>query len=321
MHLQKHTNGIVMQHDNDIIYIGPSWAVQSYSTPLGDDGDGNKINIGDMFAEEFNHTFGKNKQAWLPTHGIGNLTGVDRIKDVIKIKRPIIWVLCDPLARLYYIKDKKQMSWPSYKEDEIVYENINSETWVDTFFKNSNWLEQRNKLLHADLKDMNSLEYPIGILGSHSDITYEDVKEYENLTVIEPSWQNILCEHAGIKGMKPNLGADFLHQTLKVYVKLEEIENHIKNYNLDKYSWMPSKRTRQLMTMIMDPIIKWKGAMIPESSIEPSIIDYINEQYEVWRQLEDKGLFNWVHPSIEGNMIFYEHVKNKMENFVNAHKE
>ena len=58
-----------------------------------------------------------------------------------------------------------------------------------------------------------------------------------------------------------------------------------------------------------------------KSSIEPSIIDYINEQYEVWRQLEDKGLFNWVHPSIEGNMIFYEHVKNKMENFVNAHKE
>ena len=47
----------------------------------------------------------------LPTHGIGNLTGVDRIKDYSFIKRPIIWVLCDPLARLYYIKDKKIMSW------------------------------------------------------------------------------------------------------------------------------------------------------------------------------------------------------------------
>ena len=67
------------------------------------------------------------------------------------------------------------------------------------------------------------------------------LKEYENLTVIEPSWQNILCEHVGIKGMK--LSQDFLHQTLKVYVKLEEIENHIKNYNLDKYRL---KRTRQL---------------------------------------------------------------------------
>jgi len=319
--LQKHTNGIVMQHDNDIIYIGPSWAVQSYSTPLGDDGDGNTINIGDMFAKEFNHTFGKNKQAWLPSHGIGNLTAVHRIKSFIKIKKPIIWVLCDPIARLYYIKDTKHMCWPSYKEDEIVYENINSATWVDTFFKNPNWLKQRNKLLHADLQDMNSLGYPIGILGSHSDITHEDVKEYENLTVIEPSWQNVLCEHVGIKGMSPNLGADFLHQTLKIYVKLEEIENHIKKYDLDKYSWIPSKRTRQLMTMVMDPIIKWKGSMIPESNIESSIIDYINEQYEVWKQLEDKGLFNWVHPSIEGNMIFYEHVKHKMENFVNAHKE
>ena len=134
--------------------ITTSWAVQSYSSLNND----KKINIGDMFAKEFNHTFGKNKQ-WLPTHGIGNLTGVDRIKDYSFIKRPIIWVLCDPLARLYYIKDKKIMSWPSYKEDEIVYENINSETWVDTFFKNSNWLEQRNKLLHADLKDKGRISF------------------------------------------------------------------------------------------------------------------------------------------------------------------
>ena len=45
-----------------------------------------------MFAKEFNHTFGK-KQIRLPTHGIGNLAGVDRIKDYSFIKRPIIWVL------------------------------------------------------------------------------------------------------------------------------------------------------------------------------------------------------------------------------------
>ena len=313
-------------YDNDIIYIGPSWAVQSYSTPLGNDGDGKDINIGDMFAEEFNHTFGKKRHAWLPTHGIGNLTCVQRclssgnISNQVK-KKPVIWVMCDPIARLYYEKETRKMCWPSYQESEIITKGINVGSWVDRFFKNPDWLEQRNELLHLDLEAMNSLEVPIGILGAHTDVTYEDVKPYENLTVLEPSWQNILCEHAGIKGMNPNLGADFLHQTLKIYIKQADIEKHMQAHNLDKYTWRPGESTRQLMSLIMNPIMSWKGSTIKKNNIEPSIIDYIHEQYDVWKQLEDKGLFNWVHPSIEGNMIFYEHVKHKMENFVNAHKE
>ena len=39
------------------------------------------------------------------------------------------------------------------------------------------------------------------------------------------------------------------------------------------------------------------------------------------KQLEEKQLFNWAHPSVEGNLVFYEHVKYKMEKFVNANKK
>ena len=312
--------------DNDIIYIGPSWAVQSYSTPMGDDGDGSEINIGDLFAEEFNHSFGKKRHAWLPSHGISNSSCVDRCISSGNVqrhiqKKPILWVLCDPLARLYYDKTKRTMTWPYYKEDEIVVKAVKVESWVDRFFKNPNWLKQRNELLHVELKLMNDLGVPIGILGAHSDITYEDVIPYENLTVIEQSWQKILCNHANIEPMPTNLGADFLHQTLKIYIKQADIENHLRVNNLDKYVWRSGEATKQLMTLIMNPTTIWKGSRSNEDSIEPSIIDYIHEQYDVWRQLEDKGLFNWVHPSIEGNLIFYEHVKNNMERFINAHKE
>ena len=37
---------------HDFIYAGPSWAVQSFETPGGDDAQ--KVNIGDMFAQEYN---------------------------------------------------------------------------------------------------------------------------------------------------------------------------------------------------------------------------------------------------------------------------
>ena len=40
MLLQSHTNGIIM---HDFIYAGPSWAVQSFETPGGNDAQ--KVNI------------------------------------------------------------------------------------------------------------------------------------------------------------------------------------------------------------------------------------------------------------------------------------
>lgn len=314
------TSGIMNKYDNDFIYTGPSWAVQSYSTPLGNDGVGNTINIGDLFAKEFNHSLGSYREAWLPAHGVGNKKCCEEIRrwghvDGWKPIKPIIWVLCDPFARLYYNTLKNEMCWPHYKEDEIVFKHVKVEHFLNTFFKSKDYLEERKKLLHADLEDMNNLGMPIGILGAHSDIDYEDVEPYENITVLEPSWQKVLCNHSGVRPMEPNWGADFVHQTLKMYLKEDKIMSFMKENKIDKYTWKDNIFTRKLMDFVMDTVIG------RSDGIEPTLVQHVHGQYECWRQLELKGLFNWVHPSITGNLVFYEHVKHKMEKFVNAHKE
>ena len=71
------------------------------------------------------------------------------------------------------------------------------------------------------------------------------------------------------------------------------------------------------MTMLMSRVLEPKK----ETLIHPDVVDHVHGQYDCWKQLEEKQLFNWVHPSTEGNLVFYEHVKYKMEKFINANKK
>ncbi len=90
-------SGIAMRYD--FAYIGPSWAVQSYSSPLGLE-DKIKINIGVMFSEEFGYGLGHNKKLWLPRMGVSNFWCVDEIKNRNIVENypgiPIIWLMCEP---------------------------------------------------------------------------------------------------------------------------------------------------------------------------------------------------------------------------------
>ncbi len=322
---QTKTDIPIQSFDNDFVYTGPSWAVQSYSSPLGDKSDEPNINIGDMFAKEFKHSLGTHNHAWLPRHGNSNTKCVLEIKKWQKRKEhgvepfsgPVIWVLCDPLARLYFDPETGQQTWPLYKKETILYKSVTYNKFIENLLCSNDWLSYRQRLLHMDLKEMNELNMPIGIIGSHSDITYVDVEPYENLTVIEPSWQNVLCEHAVIKGMSPNLGADFVHQTIKAYTSEDEIHAYIEKNNIDKYRWALNEKVGKLMTMLMSRVFDPKITKF----VHPDVVDYVHGQYDCWKQLEEKQLFNWVHPSVEGNLVFYEHVKYKMEKFVNANKK
>lgn len=303
-------SGIII--NNEIIYTGPSWAAHSYSHADGP--TDNEVSIGDMFATEFELSYGDNRQGWLPTVGASNRLCVEKIKlyqrKYINQTPPVIWILCDPVARIYYDEQTVRQTWPCYKDD------IETEQWVTKLIHSPDWMTIRNELLHCDLSDMNDLGLPIGILGSHSDIDPLDVVNYENLTVIEPSWQNILCQEAGITGMVPNVGADFLHQTLKIHCKEKEITDHIKKNNMEQRNfWQPGKDTAVLMSLLMTKMWNWQSAQV--NDVDESLVDYVFSQYAVWEQLEEAGLFNWVHPNILGNQIFYEHTKDKMWKFIN----
>lgn len=306
----------------DFAYIGPSWAVQSYSSPLGH-GDKIKVNIGQMFSEEFGYGLGHNKKLWLACMSVSNFWCIDEIRRCIKdygdwefnSDTPIIWLTCEPLGDLYYNSKKHDMSWPYYQEDEILDDGSSVEDFVETLLCQGDWLKSRAKLFDMSLKRMNDLGNPIGIIGSHCDIFPEQVEQYENLTVIEPSWQKHIAERCGITPLQNYIGADFYHQTIKIFLKDKEIIKHMNENNIDKHVHDP-KKSGKLMDMIMNrKKIDW------ESKIDSDLINTVYDVYNHWERFEEQKLFNWVHPSIQGNKIFYNKVKYKIKEFIDDNKK
>ena len=311
-------SGIAMRYD--FAYIGPSWAVQSYSSPLGLE-DKIKINIGVMFSEEFGYGLGHNKKLWLPRMGVSNFWCVDEIKNRNIVENypgiPIIWLMCEPLGDCYYHSKEHDMTWPHYKEDEILDNGFTVEQWVEKLLCGGNWKETRETLLHMALKRMNDLGTPIGLIGSHSDISEKQVEKYENITVIEPSWQRVLAEHCELEPLEEYIGVDFYHQTIKIFLKDKEVMDHMRKHNMDKYKYTPSGVTKKLMSMIMskETKIDW------ESGIDGNLINTVYDVYNHWDIFEQKKIWNWVHPNIRGNKIFYDKIKYKIKEFIDDNKE
>lgn len=304
MRLPKHISGIIVKYD--FAYIGPSWAVQSYSSPLGLE-DKVKINIGEMFSEEFGYGLGHKRKLWLACMGKSNFWCVEEIHRHLKKfpDIPIIWLTCEPLGDLYYNSKEHTMSWPYYQENEI----------VETLLCKGDWLKSRSKLFDMSLKKMNDLGHPIGILGSHCDIFPEQVEQYENLTVIEPSWQKHLAERCGIEPLQNYIGADFYHQTIKIFLKDKEIIKYMNENNIDKNVHDP-KKSRKLMDIIMSrKNIDW------ESKIDSDLINTVYDVYNHWECFEEQKLFSWVHPNRQGNKIFYDKVKYKIKEFIDDNKK
>jgi len=314
MRLQKHTSGIAMRYD--FAYIGPSWAVQSYSSPLGLE-DKIKVNIGEMFSQEFGYGLGHNQKLWLACMSVSNFWCIEEVKRNLKEypNVPIIWLTCEPLGDCYYNSSEHRMSWPHYEEKEILDDGSSVEEFIETLLCSGDWRTARLKLFDMSLKRMNELGNPIGILGSHSDIFPEQVEQYENLTVIESSWQKHIAEKCDIDPLENYIGPDFYHQTIKIFLKDKEIVEHMSKHNIDKHIHDPDK-SGKLMDMIMNrKKIDW------ESKIDSDLINTVYDVYNHWERFEENKLFNWVHPSIQGNKIFYNKVKYKIKEFIDDNKK
>ncbi len=300
MLLQSHTNGIIM---HDFIYAGPSWAVQSFETPGGDDAQ--KVNIGDMFAQEYNLSALR-----VPKMGVSNGWLCEQVRrSGASQDTPIIWVYCEPLGKLYHKRTEHDMAWPCYLEQ---YQHT-----VAMLLTRDDWRQYRSNIADSELAEMNSLGHPIGIVGSHADILPEQVADYENLTVIEPSWQQILASHCRITAMPEHIGVDFIHQTIKIYAKDEKIFNYIKQYNLSR--WMGYEEVKGAVCRGLMKLVYGDQVPEPYEHVNADVIQTIHEHYEYWKQFEEAGVWSWVHPNIRGNEIFYRHVKTKLKGFIDAY--
>jgi hypothetical protein len=162
--------------EKSILYIGPSWAERSYDTPNGTEDNFTSL------AKELNLPVTN----WAK-RGSSNIKLLDRIKNSDTKFDAIIWVFAEPLLS---IKDEK---W----SDAMVAELVNS----------ANWWSLRQELLNNILDKISALEVPIALIGAHSDV---GIKDYKNITVIHPSWQKFLAEHAGVE-LEHGWGAEVGH--------------------------------------------------------------------------------------------------------------
>jgi len=296
----------------DFIYIGPSWATRSYEDPLGEDTT-NQINIGDMLAKEYGYSFGKDKVGWCPEIGVSNGLCCNEIrKRGLPNDVPIVWFSCDPVGNIYYRKENHDMSWPSYVEDNILYDDVRCDDWVESFLTSKDWREKRRHYFDTQLAEMNSLGNPIALMGSHTDVMKEQVEKYENITLIESSWQRVLAEYCGIIPLDDYMGVDFIHQAMKIFIKDKEIVDHMRKSNLSKYeAWADN--------ILAHFIHAYTSADEYSKRLDDDLVHNIHKTYAQWEQFEEAGVFTWVHPNIKGNEIFYDKVHKKLHKFIDTH--
>ena len=190
-----------------ILYVGPSWATRSYDTPDGSESDYTnlykELNL-ENFGIEFLAFGGASNQ-----HFIDYLTGNYKTNFYKKDYDAIIWVYCEPLIEL-----KLQGKMQEFLESE--------DFWNMRLSANKKILDQ-----------LDQIGKPIALIGSHSDIV--DCN-YKNITVIHPSWQKFLAEHAGIELKYGGWGAEVAHMQLVTEYKDIKPSNNLVDAITEQFS-------------------------------------------------------------------------------------
>jgi len=161
------------------LYVGPSWANRSYDTH--DDSEPwhtsirkkTSINVLDLSKESTSNQW-----------HINNIKSNPEYQN-----RPIVWIYCEPLFDVTY------------------YTGL---TDVDLIEK-EDWLEIRNHVNQKILDDINALDVPVALIGSHSDVFDCNKK---NIEVLWPSYQKTLCDLAGIPYDFLGWGPEILHRNI-----------------------------------------------------------------------------------------------------------
>ena len=144
-----------MPKNKKILYVGPSWAYQSFD-PVESNIPITNLNL-ELEINAIN----------LSGNGLSNLECIDQVQKFKDNYDAIFWVYCEP------IKDIEKLGISS----------------IPDLVQNENFWSLRSEANCQILKKISNLSVPIAIVGAHSDIV--DCS-YPNITVIHDSWQKYL---------------------------------------------------------------------------------------------------------------------------------
>jgi len=175
------------------LYLGPSWAVQSFESVYGID-DPVKTNL----AQELRLT----NSTSLAQYASSNL-------DQFKVAQNFMQQHPDqaPFRIVFVIGNSLR--------DGPLDSGMTEIEWAKTFLASDDPLDIIMTLEQEFYKRLNSLGVPVALIGAHTDV---GCKSHDNITVIHPSWQNFLGQRSNVKQFY-GWAADIAHRWIKgVYV-------------------------------------------------------------------------------------------------------
>jgi len=161
------------------LYCGPSWAVQSFETPSGDN-DTVKTNL----AQELELT----DYTSLAQCACSNWDQLHRTKEFMQQHPELA-----PFRIVFVTANTLQDGYETFGMSRVEFAK---------FFLLSTNPDNIVKSLEQNFyKELNALDIPVALIGAHTDITCES---HDNITVIHSSWQNFLAQKCNIPNLDQN---------------------------------------------------------------------------------------------------------------------
>ena len=171
------------------LYLGPSWAVQSYESVQGL-GDPIKTNLA-IELELADYTL-------LAGYANSNFDQLSQAKIFMQTNKQL-----QPFNAVFVTANALQDGWKIYQKSQIEFAK-------DFLFANDP-LDIVQDLEQKFYQQLQTLDIPVALIGAHTDVT---CKSHNNITVIHPSWQNFLAQQCGLNSFY-GWAADVAHRWLQ----------------------------------------------------------------------------------------------------------
>jgi hypothetical protein len=171
------------------LYLGPSWAVQSFESPRG---------IDDFIKTNLAQELGLDNYTFLAAYANSNFDQLQQAQEFMQQHADLA-----PFRAVF-------LSANSLEDGHKIY-NTSQIDFVKSFLTSNDPIDLVKELEHKFYQQLNSLNIPVALIGAHTDVT---CKSNDNVTVIHASWQNFLAQQCGLNsfyGWAADIGHRWLH--------------------------------------------------------------------------------------------------------------
>ena len=263
------------------IYTGASTAMKAFETHEGNDELSQLVSIGKLFEVYSGYTMTDTAH-----YGRPNAWLAKRVREANVGRMPVFWLYSDPVQAQFWRGEERIFPRIPEENQSTVWQLITADDWQ----------AEHTRLADRELSELNAMNIPIGFVGSSGDIEAEQVANYNNLTVIEPSWKRVIGEHAGI----PFAGR---------YVLVELLHNAI-----NEFFPHPDHKWNEL----------WRADRAwydQHQQLNQQLVDRIFEVYKWRADMMEAGYMTGVHPNIRGNVVYHNHIKARVKEWIDANTQ